>query len=297
MKQDPVLPKISLEQWAAFRAVVEEGSYALAAEKLNKSQSGISYAIAQLESRLPSPALEIKGRRAQLTDFGAYLYRQCVQLLDQALAIDRNAHSMTEGWEQELSIAADALAPMPKLFRALQLFSEQCQATRVRIFETTLSGTDEAVLERQVQIAISPSVPTGFLAESLWSERMIAAVSAEHEIARLGRPISEHELKQYRQIVVRDSGSRREQAAGWLNAEQRWTVSHFASSVDAVIAGLGFAFLPETRIREALNDGCLVAIPFSTPFKRTLNLNLILADQSEAGPAARALASFLREVR
>jgi len=121
------IPKISLEQWAVFRAVVDEGSFALAAERLNKSQSGVSYAIAKLEARLPSPAFEIKGRKAELTDLGAYLYRQATTLLDQAHAIDRNTRLMVDGWEQELAIAADALTPMPRLFCALQQFSLQCR--------------------------------------------------------------------------------------------------------------------------------------------------------------------------
>ena len=60
-------PRISLEQWAAFKAVVDEGSFARAAEALNKSQSSVSYAIAKLNEQLPSPVLELYGRIAVLT--------------------------------------------------------------------------------------------------------------------------------------------------------------------------------------------------------------------------------------
>ena len=59
-----MIPKISLEQWAAFKAVVDEGSFAKAAEALNKSQSAVSYAIAKLEEQLPTPVLTQQGRRA-----------------------------------------------------------------------------------------------------------------------------------------------------------------------------------------------------------------------------------------
>ena len=50
-------PRISLDQWAAFKAVVDAGSFALAAEALNKSQSSVSYAIARLQEQLPRPVL------------------------------------------------------------------------------------------------------------------------------------------------------------------------------------------------------------------------------------------------
>lgn len=295
MDQIP-LPKITLEQWAVFRAVVEEGSYARAAERLNKTQSGVSYTIAKLESRLPSPALELRGRKAELTDLGAYLYRQAVSLVDQALAIDRNTALMTEGWEEEISIAADLLTPMPRLFQALHAFSEKSPSTRVRVFETSLSGTDEAILERRVELAIAPSVPIGFLAESLWTEKMVPVVSRNHEIATLKRALSERELSRYRQLVVRDSGIRREKAAGWLKSEQRWTVSHFSSSIEAVKAGLGFAFLPFTRVAADISTGSLIEIPLDPPYNREVPLHLILTDQSEAGPAAKSLADIIRKI-
>ncbi|MBT6547795.1 MAG: LysR family transcriptional regulator, partial [Gammaproteobacteria bacterium] len=54
-------PKITLEQWQTFRCVVDEGSFARAAEALNKSQSSISYAIGQLNAQLPQPVLRIEG--------------------------------------------------------------------------------------------------------------------------------------------------------------------------------------------------------------------------------------------
>ena len=52
----------------------------------------------------------------------------------------------------------------------------------------------------------------------------------------------------YRQIVVRDSGVKQSVDSGWLGAQQRWTVSHLATSVQAVARCMGFAWLPRQRI-------------------------------------------------
>lgn len=286
-----ILPRVSLEQWAVFRAVVEEGSFIKAAEQLNRSQSSVSYALAKMEERLPAPALVLKGRKAELTELGQVLYRQACNLLDQALSIDRSADYLARGWEAEVVIAADALTPMSKLFCVLQGFSQQSPTTRIRILETTLSGTDEALLERKVQMALTPHVPTGFLAQPLWQIRMLPVVSAEHPLAYSQHKVTERELMQNRQIVIRDSGLKRERSSGWLAAEQRWTVSHFASSVEAVKAGLGFAFIPEDHIRQELATAELVTIPLAIEAERHLSINLILADQSQAGLATRALAN------
>ena len=59
--------KVSLDQWRAFVGVVDAGSYAAAAERLHRSQSTLSHAVAQLQSLLGVDVFEIRGRRAVLT--------------------------------------------------------------------------------------------------------------------------------------------------------------------------------------------------------------------------------------
>jgi transcriptional regulator, LysR family len=53
--------KDTLEQWRIFQAVVEQGGYAQAAEKLNKSQSSLNHAIAKLQQTLGVALLEVRG--------------------------------------------------------------------------------------------------------------------------------------------------------------------------------------------------------------------------------------------
>lgn len=290
-KYNPI-PKITLEQWAAFKAVVDEGTYARAAEALNKSQSSVSYAIARLNEVLPSPALEQDGRKAVLTATGTALYRYASNLLDQAHATEQAAEYLASGWESLVTLVCDALTPMPPVLCSLQEFSVLSPQTRIKILETSLSGTDEAVLGQGCDLAIAPRVPPGFLADPLMEVRMLAVAHKSHPLARMSL-ITEAELKNHRQIVVRDSGIKREQDAGWLGAQQRWTVSHFATSVDTIMAGLGFAFLPEHRVARYLKEGELVKLPLEIGSERRVPLSLIVTMPAHAGPATRALAKFL----
>lgn len=288
------IPRITLEQWAAFKAVVDEGGYAQAAEALNKSQSSISYAITRLNELLPHPALQLEGRKAMLTASGTVLYRYAKNLLEQAQATEQTAHYLASGWETSVTLVADGLTPMTRVLCALQAFSSQCTLTRVKVLETSLSGTDEAVLNRECDLAIMPRVPPGFLGNPLPTVRMLAVAAYSHPLAQMA-VISEAELKTHRQIVVRDSGIKREQDAGWLGAEQRWTFSHFASSVEAVRRGLGFAFLPEHRVSDYLATGELVPLPLEMGAERNITLSLVITSPSHAGPATRALAKIIAE--
>lgn len=287
------MPKISLEQWQAFKSVVDEGSFAAAAEALNKSQSSISYAIARLNEQLPTPVLQLHGRKAVMTEAGQVLYRHACVLLNQAMQVERTASYLASGWESEVVLAVDTIAPMTELFSALTRFSQVNPATRIRILETTLSGTDEAILLRQAHIALTPHIPVGFHGQLFCTTTLIAVAAGKHPLITAGHTITEEELKQYRQIVIRDSGIKRNRDAGWLAAEQRWTVSHPATSVSAVKSGLGFAFLPLSRIAKELERGDLLPIPLARDGTRSLPLYLVLSDGDFAGPATQAVAEQL----
>ncbi len=285
--------KVNLEQWAAFVAVVEEGSFAKAAERLNKSQSSVSYTLEQLRQRLPAPVLHLQGRKAEVTELGKVLYRQALTLLKRAEDIEDSAAYLARGWEAEVSVAVDALYHLEPLYCALQSFSDRSPHTRVRILETTLSGTEEALLTRKAHIVLVGRIPVGFVGFHLGDAHMLPVVSPTHPLAQT-ESISEDALSQWRQIVVRDTGTRREQDAGWLSADQRWTVSQMSTSIEIVTEGLGFAFLPQAKIRRLLREGKLVTLNIENFNRRTIPLHLILSTTSP-GPGTTALSEEIKK--
>ncbi len=287
------IPRITLEQWQTFKTVVDCGSYARAAERLNKSQSSVSYAISRLNAQLPGPVLKIMGRKAGLTAEGKVLYRYASQLIQQALTTEEVARSMAIEFEAEVTLALDVLLEIGQLNCSLESFSRRFPHTRVRILETSLSGTLEALLEKQANLAIGAFVPVGFSSFPVRPVQMIPVAAPDH-------PVFQHdtvdplELKAYRQVVLRDSGQKSERDSGWLEAEQRWTVSHFSSSISVIKAGLAFGFLPCNWVEKDLDSGLLRQIQLRGGYTRTVPLYLMFANREVAGPATRALAEVLR---
>ena len=288
-------PQVSLEQWASLRALIEEGSYARAAERLNKSQSSVSYTIAQMGHALPVDIFTIQGRKAVLTDEGRRLYQRACRLLDAAEALEEEAQVLADGWETEITLAIDVVAPMEPLLRTLQAFSQELPHIRLRLLETTLSATDEALLERQADIVVCVWVPPGFWGESMGQVEMIPVVSPEHRLWALAQqgPLDNALLAQERQIVIRDMGRKREQNAGWLGSDQRWTLTFIDSSIRAVKAGLGFAFLPKERIASELERGELKQLPLMVDHRRVQPLHAVLTNQDSAGAGAQRLMTLL----
>jgi DNA-binding transcriptional LysR family regulator len=286
--------RVTLDQWLAFKTVVDQGSYSRAAETLNKSQSTISYSLAKLNEQLPKPVLILEGRKAVLTAEGKVLYRYAQQILNAAASAESVANSMAIEFESEVTIAVDVLQQVSALVDAFETFSELFPHTRIRVLETSLSGTTEALLEKQADLVIGGVIPTGFNGFPLTTISMLPVAAPSHPLVQKRENVSEIELKSHRQIVLRDTGTRREQDAGWLGAQQRWTVSHFSSSISLVKTGLAFAFLPDKWVKEELKSGSLHLIQLQEKFQRSLPLYLMFADQPNAGPATRALGELIQ---
>jgi len=288
-------PHITLEQWRSLIEVVDAGGYAQAAEKLCKSQSAVSYAVQKIESLLGVKAFEIQGRKAILTPTGQMLYRRALALMNEANDLERAAHKLSAGWEAVITIAAEILFSSDRLLTCLQRFGQESPGTRVELIESVLGGTSDALLSGNVDLAISPQLPPGFLGNVLMRIRLLAVAHADHPLHHQGRELSYRDLRAYRHVVIRDSGTKRDQRAVTVEVDQRWTVSQVATSIQAVCMGYGFAWLPEEHISNELQTGILKPLPLKEGYTREVPLYLILANPDFAGPGLRRLADILTE--
>ena len=111
----------------------------------------------------------------------------------------------------------------------------------------------------------------------------------------MGRELTLRDLRAYRHLIVRETGTRRDRRALSLEVEQRWTVSSMSSSILAATLGYGFAWFPEDLIRKELDAGTLKPLPIAQGVERFGELYLILADREAAGPGTLRLAEIIRE--
>lgn len=285
--------QVTLEQWQALIAVVEQGGYAQAAEALDKSQSAVSYAIQKLESSLGIPVLAIQGRKAHLTAAGEVLLQRAKTLVHEAQQIEALAAQFGQRWEAEVSMAVETLFPPWLLLDALSAFSESAPQTRVDVKETVLSGTHDAVISREVDLAITGQVPTGFLGDPLLMITFIAVAHPDHPLHQLNRPLGYQDLRQHRQLVVRDSGARRSDS-GWLGAQQRLTLSNQNTAIEAACKGLGYAWFPRLKILDELAQKQLQPLPLQEGAERRVQLYLVYSQGDYAGRAARHLGETIK---
>ena len=139
-------PRVTLDQWNALVAVVEAGSYARAAELLNRSQSSVTYAVQQIQSQLGVVAFELEGRKARLTPTGEQLYQRARYLVAEAAALESASACLSLGWEAELRLAVEVIYPNQRLFACLERFGQSAEHTRVEVVEEVL-GHNSSLLE------------------------------------------------------------------------------------------------------------------------------------------------------
>lgn len=288
------IPRITLEQWQALVSVVESGTYAKAAEALHKTQSTVTYGVQKIESLLGVKLFEVQGRKSVLTPTGRTLYRRARILLDEAAGLESGAQRLSAGWEAELRVVMDHVFPTAVMLRALERFGVESPHTSIELVESVISGTQEALLNRQTDLAIGPQIPAGFLGEPLLRMRLIAVAHPDHPLHKLGRDVTYDDLRAHRQLVVRESGSER-RTRPMVEATQRWTVSHMATSIDAARIGYGYAWLAEEKIGEELRANTLKALPLREGPERWVQLYLVFGNRELAGPGALRLAELIRE--
>ncbi len=277
----------SIDQWEVLAAVVDAGGFAQAAARLNRSQSAVSYAIAQLQGGLGVQVLEIRGRKAVLTATGEQLLRRSRAIVDQFRRLEELARAIDGGWETELRLVVDAAFPQQRLLGILAELRVGCPHTTISLADAVLSGAEEAITAGTADVVVTTRVPHGFLGDWLMDVEMIAVTAPTHPLHGTQRALTLDDLTLHPQVVVRDSGRLNPRDEGWLGAQQRWTVASLEASHAVTRDGLAYAWLPSHLVADDIAAGKLKPLPLSVGGMRKMPLYVVLVKGETAGPAAR----------
>ena len=284
--------KATLEQWRILQAVVDHGGYSKAAEALNKSQSSLNHAVTKLQHQMGVPLLEVKGRKAFLTNAGEVMLRRSRLLTQSAFELEQLADNLSQGWEPEITLYAEIIYPRAQLYRALQAFLPQSRGSRIRLIDSVITGTSDAITKKQADIVITGQLPKGYLGQPLTNVSLVPCISAQHRLAQQVS-VDVQELMQDLQVVIKDTSTLPDESLGWLKSEQRLTVSNFHEALTLVSQGIGFAWFPEHFVAPQLANSTLQAIPLKQGKTRTSMTHLVVPDENSIGPGATA---FIRRI-
>lgn len=283
--------KSTLEQWLTLQEIQKAGSIQAAAIALNKSHTTLIYAIRKLENQLNVQLVEVKGRRASLTEQGEALLRRASTMLEQARDLEELSRQIAAGIESEIVLAVDHLCDPALMYGPMAEYLLQNSATSIQVVETSLSKTTQMVTSEEADLAIITLPVTNYPAEAFSLTTMLPVVSIKHPLASQAS-ICMAEFSNYCQIVVRDLGgaesTKHTQNVGWLKAKQRVTVDNFDHALRALEQGIGFCRLPEHLIARC-NHGQLKVLTVGGSNRYQVPIHLTLPKGAKTGPAALGL--------
>ena len=260
------MPKLpDLEGLAIFAKVVEQRSFAGAAEDLQLSKATVSKAVTRLEARLGARLFNRTSRRLALTDAGKQLSERAARVLAEAEAAEtdclaqsatprglvRLAVPMSFGLREVAPILPEFLALYPEVSVDLHLSDAQVDVIG--------DGFDAAL-----RIAVLPD-------SSLIARRLrpgaLHVVASPAYLARRGRPthplhLAEHACLGYAYSQTPDlwrfRNAQGEESSVRPSGPLR--VTNGDALMPALIAGVGIAVLPEFIVGDSVKAGTLEAI-------------------------------------
>src|SRR5215470_7770283 len=137
---------ITLQQLLCFDAVVSEGGFQAASEKLGRTHPTVFTAIKNLEAQLGLALFDRAGYRVALTEAGRSFHERARAALHELGALRSHAAQLARGEESELSVVIGDLCPLPPMLGLLRRFFEDCPGTRLHLHFEALSGPWERLL-------------------------------------------------------------------------------------------------------------------------------------------------------
>lgn len=288
---------LNLDSIKVLDAIARRGSFAAAADELDRAPSAISYSIQKLEEETGTLLFDRSGRRANLTAAGRLMLEQGRLLLENAQSLIQQAKALETGWETELTLAMDAVYPPDCLWPLVERFDQEAPMTTLRIISESLNGIMEALLNDQATIVIGAlgnhlRVPE-IRSKSIRQLDFIYVASPEHPASNVAS-LDDKQLKQYRAIAVADSARIQPPRSVHLQPQQSvLTVSDYYAKESALQAGLGIGTLPTFRARPLIKAKKLIALNVKEP---TQSATIHLAWRADrAGKALRWLTRHLSD--
>jgi DNA-binding transcriptional LysR family regulator len=257
------------EALAMMDTIARTGSFAAAARELGKVPSALTYSVRQLEEALDVLLFDRRSRQAQLTAAGEELLNEGRRLLAEMEGVANRVRRVSTGWETQLTIAVDGVLSRLTMFELCEAFfalkpdGRQSPPTRLRLRTEVMSGTWEALVSGQADLAIGAMAdaapPSEVQLAPLGDMPFVFAVAPHHPLAAHEGPIPDAELLRHRAVAVADTAQRLSpRTVNLLPGQEVFTVASMQAKIEAQLRCLGCGFVPEPLAREHIRAGRLV---------------------------------------
>lgn len=254
-----------LNDMMIFLAVVETGSFTLAADRLGIPKANVSRKVSRLESHLNITLLERSTRSQYLTEAGKRYLVHCKRIQEE---LDLAASSVTElldNYSGDLKIGASVASGQQILKPALAKFLHQYPDINIQL---NLVNRRVDFIEEgfDLVIRIGELSDSTLIAKKLGSVKRKLFASPDY-ITQHGKPSAVRELVHHQLLIINPINnatnlnlSSSKGTSINIDCKPRLMLDDFAMLTQSLIDGLGIGVLPEYMSSEHLKAGRLVNV-------------------------------------
>ncbi|MBZ9696397.1 LysR family transcriptional regulator [Mesorhizobium sp. CO1-1-9] len=294
------MPRDNLNELTAFLAVAREKSFTRAAAKLGVSQSALSHALRTLEERLGVRLLTRTTRSVSPTEAGERLARTVGPRLDEIESELAALSALREKPAGTIRITAGEHSANTVLWPAIARLLPQYPDIRVEIV-VDYGLTDIVAGRYDAGVRLGEQVARDMIAVRIGPDMRMAVVGSPAYFASRPKPRTPQDLTDHNCINLRLPTHGGLYAWEFEKAGRELKVrvdgqlifNTAGLRMNAVLAGVGLAYLPEDQVTAHLADGRLLRLmaDWCPPFP---GYHLYYPSRRQATPAFTLLVDALR---
>jgi DNA-binding transcriptional LysR family regulator len=288
---------MDLQLLDTFKAVVEEGSFSAAGQRLLRTQPAISLALKRLEAELGEMLIDRSSKSVVLTDSGKAVYEYAKRFDGLKSELRNRLVELRDKRTGSLTIGANESTAL-YLLRHIEAYRALYPGVKVEIRRSLSSRMPAAVLDGSLElgaISYDPEDPK-LVTEVIYNDSLEFIVSPKHRFAgrkhvsitELGMEsfIAHNVVSPYRKNVV--DAFRRHNVVLNMKLELP-TIETIRRMVQA---NLGVTFMPKMCVEAEIASGTLVEVPVNE-IKMERQINLIYAAKRQLSHAAQAFLELI----
>lgn len=280
--------RLTLRQLEVFVATVRGGSTRAAADRIARSQSATSTALAELEAALGTALFDRVGRRLVLNENGRALLPMAQALLDQSVELQ----ALFDGEHAApLRVAASFTIGEYLLPRMIADWTGLHPKSQVRLRIGNTSEVIEAVAGFDVDVGFieGPQTHPDLVVRPWLGDELVIVAAPGHPLA--ARPVSHRQLAQATWVLREHGSGTRQVTDAWLiNHLDQVRVGFELGSTEAikgvVAAGGGLGCVSRHAVAQSLADGRLAELRTRLP-RAVRRLAIVQHTQKRLGRVTR----------
>ncbi|MGH9858343.1 MAG: LysR family transcriptional regulator [Acidobacteriota bacterium] len=284
-----------------FLELCRHGSFSRAAEKLHKSQSGLSTQIAMLEDQAGTRFFDRSQRPLRLTETGLIFFHFATEILNKADELNRQLKEHTKGVAGEVRIAA---IPSVGAFLLPEIIAEILKTSpkiNLIISVQPASLVYEAVRQSKVDFAVvlTDRPPEHLVVRRLRRERLCFVASKNHALAQ-NPNLTIAQLRSTPFVVGPAGGGYTGMINRLVEKKRAFTlpiavrIAGFEGIKESVRAGLGLGILPAFMVKRELSNNDLVEF-FVNGIRLSADLILIERPRYAPTPTAASVKALIEK--